>query len=154
MDTRVDYVKAALVNDRAAYEDAMADARVWSCASENYRVMAMDDAAALYGDMVNWAFPWLYAKDAEIREAYREVVEKFAEDLDVKLMAVRSGSAVYWHPGTARYLVCERPYYAGPVEIVARFAEFAAALDACDSRAGVCRPMDEYPESIPVPATA
>lgn len=146
---RIDYMKAAIENDREMYDAMETDAYFWAAFGEPARDRAARDFVTLYAGRVAEFLPWLEPSAEEIREGYREAVERFAAESLPVLLRVRSGSAIYWSMAEGLYLVCEGSEYGvGQIEIVCKADSIREALVTCDSRAGFCRPMEEYPERL------
>ena len=146
---RIDYVKAAILNNRGMYDEATADARNWRAASLDYQVQAARDFETLHGAEVAACFPWLFPTGEELRAGYQQAIADLLEMSRPELMGCRSGSAIYWDPAEGRYLVADGSGY-GPDRIaVTHSAEtLERAMEICDNRAGVCHPLDNPPETL------
>lgn len=146
---RIDYVKAAILNNRGMYGDAMADARNWRVAGLAYQMQAARDFEALHGGEVAACFPWLCPTGEELRAGYQQAVTDLLEMSRPELMGCRSGQAIYWDPAEGVYLVADGSGY-GPDRIaVTNSAEtLEKAMEVCDARAGVCWPVDNPPETL------
>lgn len=146
---RLDYVKAAILNDRGMYDDAMTDARNWRGVGLEYQLQAARDFEALHGDEVAACFPWLFPTGEELRGGYVLAVNHLADISRPELMGYRSGSAIYWDPSEGRYLIAEAASY-GPdhVQVTKSAATLADAMRICDDRAGVCVPVKDAPETL------
>ena len=146
---RIDYVKAAIDNDRGMYNDAMADAYNWRVASLDYKAQAARDFEALHGGEVAAYFPWLFPTGEELRAGYQMAVMGLLEMSRPELMGCRSGSAIYWDPAEGLYLVADCSGY-GPdrIAVTQSAKTLERAMEVCDARAGVCWPVDNPPETL------
>lgn len=146
---RIDYVKAAILNDRGMYDEAMTDAYFWRGAGLNYQMKAAEDFETLHGSEVASMFPWLLPTSEELRGGYLLAVNELADESFPELMGCRSGSAIYWDPAEGVYLIAEGANY-GPDHVqVTNCAEtLEAAIRICDDRAGICTPVNDAPKTL------
>lgn len=142
METRRDYIKAAILNDREIYGLVMSDARCWNVCGFAYKVEACCDVVEMYGDRIKDCFPWLHMMRDEIMNAYNEVVEEAAAELEPELFSVKCGSAIMWDSLHGMYLVCDNDN-CGKLRITNRTSDIATAEDICVNRAGICNPVGE-----------
>lgn len=74
---RMEYIEAAIMNDREMYQVAECDAYFWDKFGDYGKYQAVAEFITLYGKKVNEMFPWGHFTNDEIASVCIECVKSF-----------------------------------------------------------------------------